>query len=141
MLASCCRPRLHYIKHSRYGIVNPRMFKQRKVTFIIFHKENTKTLSFLKSMLSLHDLLQCVVFACAILQSITVRNRKTFYNESRIFKICVPGFQSVLFCLSLYIPYECSGCHFIFVHDAFAQIFPYTVMFGWIKYLSAVKHE
>lgn len=38
----------------------------------------------------------------------------TFYNDSGFFKYVVPGYQSVLFCLSLDIPNQCSGCHIIF---------------------------
>lgn len=29
----------------------------------------------------------------------------------RVFELCVPEFQSILFRLSLEIPYQCSACH------------------------------
>lgn len=57
----------------------------------------------------------------------------------RIFELCVPEFQSILFRLYLEILYQCSACHtFLFQRVSSNQPVQCNV-FGGIKYLYALK--
>lgn len=75
-------------------------------------------------MLSLHNLLRCSLLMFDGINSVIQEN---VYQWSRIFEKCVPGIQSVLFCLSLHILYQSSGYHFFFKSKYVLQIIPLSV--------------
>lgn len=69
-------------------------------------------------MLSLHNLLRCSLL---MFDGINSAIQENVYQWSRIFEKCVPGIQSVLFCLSLHILYQSSGYHFFFIKICFTN--------------------
>lgn len=78
----------HFIPHNRLMIVNPKKY-QRNIIFISFYK---KSLRFLKFMLSLAKLRQCVICACAIVWPHDPAKRYTLIKDFLNMCTCISVF-------------------------------------------------